>query len=171
MSAEIGVVAQARSFQAMNDLPPNLTVAHVTSCKAFRFKAPVLRLKIVSESLNGEKKSESELEARPWQEISMALIPLENSHCDVPNVSAAGIELYANAAGEPVNTANVDKKKNKATRNHFRYHAHSVEIEDQSESTFDICLDGIAYGPFERIVISPCVVKEKVQTVNIMSYF
>ncbi len=69
LSAEIGLAAQARSFQMLNDLPLTLSVADIAGCKAFRFKAPVLSAKMVSVSLRGASKPEPELEARPWSEM------------------------------------------------------------------------------------------------------
>jgi hypothetical protein len=69
ISAEVGLAAQARSFQVFNDLSPSLTVAEIIACKAFRFKPPVLSMKLLSVSMRGAVKPEPEVEARPWQEV------------------------------------------------------------------------------------------------------
>jgi hypothetical protein len=69
IAAEMGLAAQARSFQVFNDLPASLSVADIAACKAFRFKPPVLSVKLVSVSLRGAAKPEPELEARPWNDL------------------------------------------------------------------------------------------------------
>ena len=168
LSAQVGLGAQARSFQLLNDLPASLSIKEIAACKAFRFVPPTLTIRMSSASLSGAVKPEPEIEARPWQEISMGLIPVEGSSFDQPDPPTAWLEMFANAAGDPINSSAADKKRKATLRNQYRYHAQSVEIESFGMTTFDICLDGTLYGPFERVSITPCIACPEIQ---VMSYY
>ena len=121
---------------------------------------------MVSSTLGGVAKPEPEIEARPWQELSVGLIPSSGSQYDDPSVSSSVMEIFANAAGDPVGSTPTKRKV--TTRSQYRYHAQSLEISSFGMTTFDICLDGVVYGPFERVSITPC---SKLSSVNMMSYY
>lgn len=67
LSAKLGIGAQALLFQMLNDVPPGS--ASLVGSKVFRFKPPVFSMKIVSSSLRGVPRQESDVEARPWHEV------------------------------------------------------------------------------------------------------
>jgi hypothetical protein len=112
---------------------------------------------MVSAALRGVTRPEPELEARPWQELYFGVLPVAGAPCDAPRLGGSWMEMFASAAGEPVAGATGQKKR---SRTQSRYHVRSVEIEGHSKSTFDVCLDGVAYGPFQKIVLSPCMLGE-----------
>ncbi len=167
MTAEVGLSAQARTFQMFNDLPASLSVAEIAGSKAFKYKPPILSVRMVSASLRGAMKPEPELEARPWQELYLGAINVAGAPCDAPRLSSSWLEMSATSAGEPVSGAANQKKR---SRNQYRYHVRSVEIEGHNKSTFDVCLDGVVYGPFQKIAISPCVLGETLVHFPIASF-
>lgn len=77
--------------------------------------------------------------------------------------------MFAASAGDSVNGA-VPASGKKRSRNQFRFHAKSVEIEGHNKSTFDVVLDGVCYGPFSKVCISPCMAGETQMSFPLMSF-
>lgn len=63
--------------------------------------------------------------------------------------------MYAAPSGDVVDGAKASKRKKPLLRG-GTHHVRSVEIEGHAKSTFEIALDGVPYGPFCKVVISPC---------------
>ncbi len=82
----------------------------------------------------------------------LGLLP-QAAHCDAPRLSSTWMEMFAAAAGDVV--VGVAPNKKQRSRNQFRYHVKSVEIEGHNKSTFEVLLDGVCYGPFQKVLISP----------------
>lgn len=83
-----------------------------------------------------------------------------------PSGAASGSGAAANtsgsgaASGSNAGAAGAKKKSRRnpdGTYRGYKYHVRSMEIEGHNKSTFEICLDGAVYGPFSKVVISPCV--------------
>lgn len=185
LKAELGMTAEARSFQMLNDLPASLSVADISACKAFKFKQPALTIRIVAASARGISRAEPELEARLWQDLYFGIVPSATKDlCDTPRLSNSWMEMYAMPAGDPASvTAPAPQQKKKSRRlpdgsfKPFKYHVRSVEIEAANKgATFDICLDGVPYGPFQKVILSPCVFGDpnatdpQFVTIPVMSY-
>lgn len=51
-----------------------------------------------------------------------------------------------------------------------------MEIEGYNKSTFDIVLDGVVYGPFQKVILSPYCVSDNREDdadfvkINVMSF-
>ncbi len=79
------------------------------------------------------------------------------------------MEMFAAAAGDPVSGAPPAGKKQRS-RNQFRFHIKSIEIEGHNKSTFDVLLDGVCYGPFVKVCIAPCMLGDAQMTFPLMSF-
>lgn len=151
LSATFGRTAQARMFQLLNEMP--LSVGELAESRAFKFKPPVVSMKAVGASLKGLPKEVTEYEARPWEEVVFQVVPEVQENC-APRFGVSWMEMSAMPAGDPASAAK--KKRKQAGFRAVLHHTRRVEIVGHKSSTFDITLDGVPYGPFSKVVISPC---------------
>lgn len=165
LNAEVGINAQARMFQVMNDLPASLSVPEIVACKAFKSRPPVLSLKLTTCSVKGVPKTEPDLEARAWSDLTLTGLVTNSSWLDFVGVPSN--DLVGNAE---------DGGGGGGRLKPFRSRVRSIEIEGHNKGLFDICLDGVPYGPFQKVVISPCTYGDansqdpRFVTVSVMSY-
>lgn len=159
-----------------NDLPSSLSMEDILNCKAFRAKAPSLLVKITTTSFNGVCGPETELEVRTYEELRFALLAGIEESNDMPFLSNTWMEMAACAKDDlsAVSSGNIKHRK-KGKRFNSRYHVRTAEIEGANKGTFDVALDGVVYGPFQKVVLSPLApdissVAPEYLTFNLMSF-
>jgi hypothetical protein len=143
--AEIGQAAAARAYQASAGLDASLSVDEVVAQKAFKFNAPVVSLTFKHMNVRGISRDAQPIKAQMYHSLILSNHWQPNEKLEpVADPTARWLEMHA--------FENDSKKKR---REAFVHHVGQVEIDGDAKKPFEILLDSVLYGPFQKVVIKP----------------
>jgi len=168
--AELGLKAYTKAFQKQNELADNLSLSAVQQHKTFKFSPPVFSFKYTQMNILGAIKQSIPIDAKPYNSVIISNIPSSVDKGGVPpNPTRPWLEMQ---------TSESDPKKRKTKGRDddsvSSYHLSQLELEGEDKKKgFNILLDNVLYGPFNKIRITTCnnVNQEEILSIPIMTFF
>lgn len=162
--ASIGLPAAIENFKKINDLSSNLTEAEITAHKNFKWNPPTVSLKYIQMNPLSVPRAIGQQDARVYTTITLAALPVAGDRANFinPNPTQPWLELMLLE----------DKKKKATSREDVRtYHVSQVELG--GPEPFDICLDGISYGPVTKVKFTAATHADKdaIYRLPLMTFF
>eukprot|EP01087_Luapelamoeba_hula_P015668 TRINITY_DN4701_c0_g1_i1.p1 TRINITY_DN4701_c0_g1~~TRINITY_DN4701_c0_g1_i1.p1 ORF type:complete len:949 (+),score=126.79 TRINITY_DN4701_c0_g1_i1:71-2848(+) len=175
MRAIIGYEAQTRAFFVANGVDERLAgnmkeVEREGRLKTFKFAPLNLHVKFLQMNVQGVPRQGLTLEPKPYHTLTVSNIPIQGDRCTPPDPTKPWLEMYA---------LEYDKKRKTKVSDEHLYHVSQVEVEvkekDRRREPFHILLDGVLYGPFDKVKIGMCMTSRDESAVchnlTVMSYF
>lgn len=165
---EIGFAPQAKAFLESKgqhgDDPFNDIARHTKSFKP----VPVeVSIKYTQMNYYGLPRQGDAPEVRQYKQVSIGNIPATTDQGTCPNPTVPWLEMVAI---DP----DTGKKKKKGVVDEHTYHVSTVEIEVPPGNTkFPMLIDGETYGPFSKVKITPCKLRDTSEIIvfPVMNYF
>jgi len=164
--AEIGVAAYSLGSKDVNGNVKFIPIA--------------LSLKFLQVNPLGVPRLTRTVEPKVYEQVLLTNVPWSKDPGTVPHPTHTWLELYLRESdirtkdSKKKDKEKAQKKDKTAAKIGRSYHVCSLEVEPQDKSrTFEILLDGIRYGPFAKIKITPVsdAATETVYSLPIMTYF
>jgi hypothetical protein len=152
----IGANAAIEEVKQANNLP-HATVKEVKKNKQYDYSALELGVKFVKSSMTGEVMHLVKDEPCTYTNLSLSHVPHIEDACVPPHPTHTWLELH----GEPDKSARKKFTKNHLVANNTQ-HICSMELQAvkgkaYNSGRFHVLIDGVSFGPYERIKVSPCV--------------
>jgi hypothetical protein len=156
-----------------------MSLSAVQQHKSFKFSAPTFGIKYAQMNIMGAVKQAPPIEPRSYQTIIISNTPFYGDKGISPNPSKPWLEMYAvesdSVCSHIVNECwyiFLQKKRKVKGDDASCYHISQADIEcDDKKKTFHVLLDGVLYGPFYRIRITPVNVnQDEIMTIPFMTF-
>jgi len=119
--------------------------------KGFAFNPAEVTMKFAKMDLAGNKSGTLVDEPVPYENLVVANIPRKDHACFPPDPTQPFLEMYA----KPSRTYQPKEGRRNVLLSDPKQHIYAVTISARPGLTFSVLCDGVKFGPFSKIKISP----------------